>query len=94
MENFVWNKDLPGNCLSFEALWFFNASMNIITDIALLVLPDCHHGITGEAERFAGKDAQILEKNGEFRECQAGGHVLQQQLKVPFILGIFSLLTN
>jgi hypothetical protein len=34
-----WNKDLPGNCLSFEALWFFNASMNIITDIALLVLP-------------------------------------------------------
>ncbi|KAJ6184423.1 hypothetical protein N7519_005724 [Penicillium mononematosum] len=34
-----WNKDLPGNCLSFEALWFFNASMNIVTDIALLVLP-------------------------------------------------------
>ena len=34
-----WNKDLPGNCLSFEAVWFFNASMNIATDIALLVLP-------------------------------------------------------
>ncbi|CAG8904104.1 unnamed protein product [Penicillium egyptiacum] len=34
-----WNKDLPGNCLSFETVWFFNASMNIITDIALLVLP-------------------------------------------------------
>lgn len=34
-----WNKDLPGSCLSFEAVWFFNASMNIATDIALLVLP-------------------------------------------------------
>lgn len=34
-----WNKDLPGNCLNFEALWFFNASMNITTDIALLLLP-------------------------------------------------------
>ncbi|KOS41239.1 hypothetical protein ACN38_g7877 [Penicillium nordicum] len=34
-----WNKDLPGNCLKFEALWFFNAAMNIMTDIALLLLP-------------------------------------------------------
>ncbi|KAJ5098313.1 hypothetical protein N7532_005314 [Penicillium argentinense] len=34
-----WNHDLPGNCLSFEAVWFFNASMNIATDVTLLVLP-------------------------------------------------------
>ncbi|KAJ5312355.1 hypothetical protein N7508_003185 [Penicillium antarcticum] len=34
-----WNHDLPGNCLSFEAVWFFNASMNIATDISLLLLP-------------------------------------------------------
>ncbi|KAJ5356390.1 hypothetical protein N7517_010999 [Penicillium concentricum] len=34
-----WNKDLPGSCLNFEAVWFFNASMNITTDIALLMLP-------------------------------------------------------
>ncbi|KAJ5782854.1 hypothetical protein N7457_004628 [Penicillium paradoxum] len=34
-----WNDDLPGNCLSFEAVWFFNASMNITTDVALLLLP-------------------------------------------------------
>ncbi|KAJ5120522.1 uncharacterized protein N7515_009910, partial [Penicillium bovifimosum] len=34
-----WNHDLPGNCLSFEAVWFFNASMNIVTDVTLLLLP-------------------------------------------------------
>ncbi|CAI7652713.1 unnamed protein product [Penicillium glandicola] len=34
-----WNRELPGNCLNFEAVWFFNASMNIATDIALLLLP-------------------------------------------------------
>ncbi|KAL4931605.1 PTH11-like integral membrane protein [Aspergillus undulatus] len=34
-----WDRELPGICLSFEALWFFNASMNIATDLALLVLP-------------------------------------------------------
>ena len=34
-----WNHDLPGSCLSFEAVWFFNASMNIATDVSLLLLP-------------------------------------------------------
>lgn len=34
-----WNHELPGNCLDFEAIWFFNAAMNITTDIALLLLP-------------------------------------------------------
>jgi hypothetical protein len=34
-----WDRELPGHCLSFEALWFFNASMNIATDLTLLILP-------------------------------------------------------
>lgn len=34
-----WNKKIEGNCLSFEAAWFFNASMNIATDLALLIMP-------------------------------------------------------
>ncbi|KAE8144242.1 hypothetical protein BDV25DRAFT_167302 [Aspergillus avenaceus] len=34
-----WDRDIPGSCLSFEAVWFFNASMNIATDLTLLVLP-------------------------------------------------------
>lgn len=34
-----WNRSIKGNCLSFEALWFFNASMNIATDLALLIMP-------------------------------------------------------
>lgn len=34
-----WDKDIPGHCLSFEAVWFFNASMNIVTDTALMILP-------------------------------------------------------
>ncbi|KAJ5123117.1 hypothetical protein N7448_009214 [Penicillium atrosanguineum] len=34
-----WNHDLPGSCLNFEAVWFFNASMNIATDVTLLALP-------------------------------------------------------
>ncbi|KAJ5893630.1 hypothetical protein N7495_005321 [Penicillium taxi] len=34
-----WNQDLHGHCLSFEAVWFFNASINIATDVVLLLLP-------------------------------------------------------
>ncbi|KAI9045276.1 PTH11-like integral membrane protein [Aspergillus affinis] len=34
-----WNHEIPGSCLSFEAIWFFNASMNIATDLALLIMP-------------------------------------------------------
>ena len=34
-----WDRTVPGNCLSFEALWFFNAGMNIATDVALMILP-------------------------------------------------------
>lgn len=34
-----WNHDLPGHCLNFEAIWFFNAAMNIVTDLTLLSMP-------------------------------------------------------
>ncbi|GFF22476.1 hypothetical protein IFM61606_08501 [Aspergillus udagawae] len=34
-----WDRDIPGSCLSFEAVWFFNASMNIATDLTLLIMP-------------------------------------------------------
>lgn len=34
-----WNHELAGHCLKFEAVWFFNASMNIATDVTLLLLP-------------------------------------------------------
>lgn len=34
-----WNRQIPGTCLSFEAIWFFNASMNIATDLTLLIMP-------------------------------------------------------
>ncbi|KAL4889459.1 hypothetical protein BDV59DRAFT_118274 [Aspergillus ambiguus] len=34
-----WNPAAGGSCLSFEAVWFFNASMNIATDVTLLVMP-------------------------------------------------------
>ncbi|KAL3452017.1 hypothetical protein BJX65DRAFT_320778 [Aspergillus insuetus] len=34
-----WDREMSGTCLSFEAVWFFNASMNITTDLTLLVLP-------------------------------------------------------
>ncbi|KAL4887597.1 PTH11-like integral membrane protein [Aspergillus karnatakaensis] len=37
-----WDRELPGSCLSFEAVWFFNASMNIATDLTLLILPMPH----------------------------------------------------
>ncbi|RJE18659.1 integral membrane protein [Aspergillus sclerotialis] len=34
-----WDHSIPGHCLSFEALWFFNAGMNIATDVTLMILP-------------------------------------------------------
>ncbi|KAL1863285.1 hypothetical protein Plec18170_000118 [Paecilomyces lecythidis] len=34
-----WNPTLKGHCLNFQALWFFNAAMNIITDTTLLIIP-------------------------------------------------------
>ena len=36
---FFWNKTIEGSCLNFLALWFVNAALNIITDIAILVVP-------------------------------------------------------
>ncbi|EMF11630.1 uncharacterized protein SEPMUDRAFT_149566 [Sphaerulina musiva SO2202] len=34
-----WNPSIPGACLNRLAVWFSNAAMNIITDIATTILP-------------------------------------------------------
>jgi len=34
-----WNPRLPGHCFDFTALWFSNASVNILTDLTLVILP-------------------------------------------------------
>ncbi|RHZ74001.1 hypothetical protein CDV55_108803 [Aspergillus turcosus] len=34
-----WDREIPGSCLNFEAIWFFNAAMNITTDLTLLIMP-------------------------------------------------------
>lgn len=34
-----WYPNEPGYCLNMEALWFSNASMHIITDVAILTMP-------------------------------------------------------
>ncbi|KAL4968718.1 PTH11-like integral membrane protein [Aspergillus stella-maris] len=34
-----WNRELPGTCLNFEIIWFFNASMSIATDLIIPPFP-------------------------------------------------------
>jgi hypothetical protein len=34
-----WDPTLPGHCFDFTALWFSNASVNILTDLTLVILP-------------------------------------------------------
>ncbi|KAL4780330.1 hypothetical protein BJX76DRAFT_364388 [Aspergillus varians] len=34
-----WDQDVTGSCIPRTFLWYFNAAMNIATDIAILVLP-------------------------------------------------------
>lgn len=34
-----WDPSIRGYCLDSEALWFSNASMHILTDIAILIIP-------------------------------------------------------
>jgi len=34
-----WNPTLAGHCFNFQALWFSNASINIVTDLTLIILP-------------------------------------------------------
>ncbi|KAJ5697772.1 hypothetical protein N7488_011456 [Penicillium malachiteum] len=34
-----WDRTVSGYCLNFDVVWFFNASMNIATDVTLLLLP-------------------------------------------------------
>ncbi|KAL4866041.1 hypothetical protein BDV12DRAFT_187754 [Aspergillus spectabilis] len=37
--NSFWDTSIPGKCIPKAFLWFFNAGMNIATDIAVLILP-------------------------------------------------------
>ncbi|GAB7357543.1 hypothetical protein MBLNU459_g0060t1 [Dothideomycetes sp. NU459] len=38
--SYFWDKDIPGGrCLNLNAIWFSNASLNIVTDVAIFVLP-------------------------------------------------------
>lgn len=34
-----WIEALPGKCVDFLVLWYFNSSFNVVTDIAVVVLP-------------------------------------------------------
>ncbi|KAL4802354.1 hypothetical protein BDV18DRAFT_147357 [Aspergillus unguis] len=34
-----WDPDITGSCMSRKAVWFFNAAINIATDLTLLILP-------------------------------------------------------
>lgn len=34
-----WDPNVPGYCLDMKALWFSNASMHILTDLAILIIP-------------------------------------------------------
>lgn len=38
MQSF-WITALPGKCVDFLVLWYFNSSFNVATDIAVVVLP-------------------------------------------------------
>ncbi|GFF83700.1 hypothetical protein IFM61392_08953 [Aspergillus lentulus] len=34
-----WDSTIQGNCISRKFLWFFNASLNIVTDLVILIMP-------------------------------------------------------
>lgn len=34
-----WDPSIDGYCLSMKGLWFSNASMHIVTDLAILLIP-------------------------------------------------------
>src|SRR3981081_2061486 len=34
-----WDPTLPGRCFNFTALWFSNASVNILTDLTIVIFP-------------------------------------------------------
>jgi hypothetical protein len=37
---FFWNKGIHGgHCINLMAFWFSNASFNILSDIAIIILP-------------------------------------------------------
>jgi hypothetical protein len=34
-----WTKELPSKCIDQFAVWFTNAGINIVTDVAIIILP-------------------------------------------------------
>lgn len=34
-----WNPAVSGHCLQDDALWYSNASLNMLTDMAILIIP-------------------------------------------------------
>jgi hypothetical protein len=36
---YFWDKSLNGHCLNLLAYWFSNAAVNIVTDLALYIMP-------------------------------------------------------
>ncbi|KAF8855779.1 hypothetical protein BDZ45DRAFT_746064 [Acephala macrosclerotiorum] len=34
-----WDLNIHGHCIAHKFLWFFNAAMNIVTDLTILILP-------------------------------------------------------
>ena len=37
--NAFWDTSIQGRCIKREFLWFFNAGINIVTDLGILVMP-------------------------------------------------------
>ena len=36
---YFWDKSLKGHCINQFAMWFSNAGVNILTDLAIIILP-------------------------------------------------------
>jgi hypothetical protein len=34
-----WDVNIHGHCIAHKFLWFFNAAVNIVTDLTILILP-------------------------------------------------------
>ena len=37
--SYFWDKGIHGHCINQSAMWFSNAGVNILTDLAIIILP-------------------------------------------------------
>lgn len=37
--SYFWDKTIKGHCLNFTAVYFSNASFNIISDLVIMIIP-------------------------------------------------------